>query len=111
MAFSGTAVVNSHGKDVVRITGASLAASAAGTITENGGGGDVTLPAAFPSFGADNIRCFAVHAASPAGGTPLVSVAKSGGPPITTLTLTNEDGANNTGELEIWVENMFSRKA
>ena len=109
MAFTGTAVVNATGRDIVRITGASLAAGASGTITAAGGAGDITLPVGFPAFAANTTRCDVNHAAAPAGGTPLVSIAKSGGPPITTITLTNEDGVNNTGELEIWVKQIYSR--
>jgi len=101
MAFTGTAVVVSQGKYAARITGISLAAGANGTITAAGGGGDVTLPSTHPGI-SDNTWPVVNHAASPAAGTPLVSVAKSGAP-TDTITLTNEDGVNATGNLEVFI--------
>lgn len=109
MAFTGTPVVHAIGRDVVRITGATLANTANGTITQHGGAGNVTLPATFPAFAANTTRCDVNHAASPTAGTPLLDIVKSGGPPITTITITNVDPANTTGELEIWVEHIESR--
>lgn len=47
MAFTGTAVVTQISDRLVRVTGLSLAGSAAGTISLSGGTGQVLLPAGF----------------------------------------------------------------
>lgn len=69
MAFIGTPVVKRLGKGVIRISGVSLSAysnevpATVGTITLDGGGGDIELPAGFPPLGdptvdlADYIEC------------------------------------------------------
>jgi len=99
MAFTGTPVVTSLGKHIARITGVSLAASANGTIKASGGGAN--LPATHPGV-SDNSIVIVNHAAAPAAGTPIMSVVKSG-TPTDTITITNHDGANATGALEIFV--------
>jgi hypothetical protein len=109
MAFTGAAVQVVVADDLVRITGLSLAAGAAGTIGLNGDAtADVELPDDFnpTPYGAitlsDAIQCYAVpiDAQSAAGGSsPLITKAE--GP--FQITITNQDGATASSEFEIWV--------
>jgi hypothetical protein len=99
MAWTGTPVVTSLGKNIARITGVSLAAAAGGTIKASGGGAN--LPSGHPGV-SDSSIVIVNHAAAPAAGTPVMSVVKSG-TPTDTITVTNHDGTNATGVLEIWV--------
>ena len=104
MAFTGTAVKAGE-TYVCRITGLSLATSASGTITANGGGGDVELPSDFPSFDADKMIVTAFQTAS--GGLNPIIITKSGSP-FDTITIENTDAANATGALEIFVQYIHS---
>jgi hypothetical protein len=102
---------------MARITGLSLAASAAGTISLNGGGGDVALPASLqwtPYAGNDSgdgqidLDDAVEVSVVPAGtlsAALLVSVTKANGddPATFAITLTNDDGANATPALEIFL--------
>lgn len=118
MAFTGTAAVSVPSTRLARITGLSLAASTAGTITLNGGGGDVALPASLqwaPYAGDDSgdsiidlddaVEVSVVPAGTLAAAPLRVSVTKAnGGDPATfTITLTNDDGVNVTPALEIYL--------
>lgn len=101
MAFTGTAVVTSLGKNIIRITGLSLASSAAGTITDNGGGGDAELPTTFPGILVASTK---VDIMQDAGAlAPLAIVPVDG-----TITVTNQDTTNASGALIIDVENPHS---
>lgn len=99
MAFGGTPVATALGKNIIRVSGATLAAGAAGTISDNGGGGDVELPVGHAGVTIANTIALVNHFAAPAAGTPNFIVAKAAG----LITVTNNDGVNATGELEIWV--------
>ena len=99
MAFSGTAVVTAVGKDVIRITGLSLALAAAGTISNTGGGGDAVLPSTFLTLtGNESKVLISVNQIAAGAVTPLIW-ANAGG----TITVTNTDGANATGGLIITI--------
>lgn len=117
MAFTGSAAVSVPSTRLARITGLSLLAGAEGTISLNGGGGDIELPASLqwsPYAGDDSgdnqiDLDDAVEVTVKAGGTliaaPMISMFKSnGGDPLTfTITITNDDGVNATPTLEIFV--------
>lgn len=108
MAFTGTPTVQSLGTNVVRITGLSLAAAAAGTIGLNGGAGQVSLPSNFPTGAANAALTLAdvieVRFQRGVGGTQAshIDVTKVASPFL--LTLTNPDGANASGPLDIYVQ-------
>lgn len=101
MGFTGTPEVNSLGKHIARITGISLAAGASGVIKAAGGGGEVSLPSNHPGVSDDTIVIIN-RVGDPGGGTPTIQAAKSG-TPTDTLTLKNDDGANTSGDLEVFV--------
>jgi len=105
MAFSGTITTTSLGARQVRISGAVLVASAAGTITPAGGGGDIELPASFPSLITDDIK-ITLHQTATGGAQMPFVVAKDS--PFTTITVTNEDGVNDSTAMEIFVEAIHS---
>ncbi len=117
MAFTGTPTVTSLGKNTVRITGISLAAAASGTIGLTGGGAGVSLPANFPSAVDAALSAAGLTMAdgvdvrynrSSSGGTQAshLTVAKQATPFL--ITLTNPDGANASGSLEIYVQYLHS---
>ncbi len=116
MAFTGTAVIQQISDGLVRITGLSLAAAAAGTIGLAGGAGEESLPASFDPK---------PYARSQTGGTgtlltvdlaeaievgisadtavtvaPAIQVVKAASPFL--ITLTNGGGAASGG-LEIYI--------
>lgn len=115
MAFTGTATVAQVSDNLVRITGLSLAGSAAGTIGLTGATGTapgVTLPASFQpapyEYGgdvvalADSIQCTAQYADTAADPVALF-IAKTG----TTvadfrITVTNDTGSASSG-IEFYV--------
>lgn len=113
MAFIGAAVISRPSTRVVRITGLSLDASASGTISLDGGGGDVELPAgvqwsayAGDDSGDDTIDLddaveVSVHPAAAITNALLVSIVKVNGPFL--ITLANGDGVNTTPDLEIYL--------
>lgn len=119
MAFTGTAVVKQITDQIVRITGLSLAAGAAGTIGltgETGTAPGVTLPASFKTehyayLGvnvpfADSIECTAEAAAVGVATAIPVSVVKSGTSVADfRITITNTHGSLATPNLEIMVRN------
>ncbi len=101
MPFTGTPTVELAGKHLARITGLSLAGAAAGVIDSS------VLTSAFHIDSTEGLKWAKVtvhEVAAPAAGTPTLRVAKSG-TPIDTITITNQDADNATGELEIMVEN------
>lgn len=108
MAFTGTATQALVSDRMVRITGLSLANTAAGTISLFGGGGNVELPDAFnpePYRDIDLAESLEVSfvAAATLSAAPLrVSVTKTASPLL--ITLTNDDGTNATPALEIFVK-------
>ena len=105
MAFTGTATTTSLGSRSVRITGLSLLASATGTISANGGAGEVTLPSTFPTFDSDYLQVI-VNQVAAGGAISAVYVAKAGDPVI--ITIGNTDAVNATAGLEIWVRQIHS---
>ena len=110
MAFTGTPTVALLGRHVARITGISLAAGASGTITGSAGAGDAKLPSTFwtnTTEGLSTCRVTVAETGAPAAGTPTFRVVKSGSP-VDTITITNNDGANNNTGLEVFVENIHS---
>ena len=100
MAFTGTANVESAGKSIARISGTggtlTLGNGASGTIKMTGG--DINLPATFPSHATDGLKWARVFC-----NDQKVTWAYSGSP-IDTITLTNTDGANPTSDLVLFVE-------
>ncbi len=116
MAFTGTPVVTSLGKNIVRITGLSLAAAAAGTIGLAGGAGQVSLPSSFPSSvdaqaqanGLSMTDMVELRFQRGVGGTQAakLNVDKAAAPFL--LTITNPDGANVSGPLDIYVQYFWS---
>lgn len=101
MAFTGTPTVELAGPHLARITGVSLAAGASGVVNAT------VLTSGFHVHSTEGLKWAKVivnEVAAPAAGTPTYRVAKSG-TPIDTITITNNDGANNGGGLEIIVEN------
>lgn len=113
MAFTGVAVVTKVTDSVVRITGLSLAAAAAGTIGLFGGAGQVSLPDGFnpkpfspPEGGVIDLEesieiSWVPLTANPAGVAPALRVAKVASPFLATIT--NDGAAATATNLEIWV--------
>lgn len=105
MAFTGTATVTKVSNSLVRITGLSLAAAAAGTIGLFGESGDVDLPDAFnpKDYGdvdlAESLEVSA-HMVTAEAVAPALQVVKTTGPFL--ITMTNGGGAASGG-LEIYV--------
>lgn len=97
MAFTGTATVTPISKTINKISDVSLAGGATGTISNNGGGGDATLPANAAAIN-DNtkvtIMCDNKCYASINTGV---------------ITITNSDGSNASNSLVIFIENLFFR--
>lgn len=113
MAWTGTPIITSLGKHIVRITGVSLAGSTSATIGLNGGSGDLSLPSTFPSIAlpapltlVDLVRVSFVHT-NPGGGgeSRHVHVDKTDSPFL--ITFTNDQGAV-TSTLEIYVEHLHT---
>lgn len=105
MAFTGTASITKVAGDLVVIEGLSLAAGANGTISLNGGGGDVELPADFqPSdYGdVDLSESLKVECHKVAASTATLDLFWDTTPAGLT-TITNDDGVNATPTLKIWV--------
>ena len=106
MAWTGTATITKVADNLVRITGLSLAASAAGTIGLFGGSGDESLPDNFNPVPYDDIdlaeaiQAWYVPAATVANAL-LVSITKAASPFL--VTFTNDDGVNATPALEIYL--------
>lgn len=101
MAFTGTATKTYLGKNIVRITGLSLAAGASGTIGNYGSGAEVTLQSSYPTITTSTkVEVVKITLAF------VVSIAKGGTPVIATFT--NTDGGSATGDLEIWIQNVHS---
>lgn len=116
MAFTGTAVVTQISDALVRITGLSLAAGAAGTIAlfPNAGTPGVRLPQAFKPVPytydeatvglSDTIEVFAQAAAVGVATAIPVAIVKSGSSVAAfTATITNTHGSLATPNLEIYV--------
>lgn len=104
MAFTGTATVKRVSERMVRITGLSLAASAAGTISLFEGSGSVKCPDDFNPEKYSNVTLQDSVALRHLPCVPI-TVAKAG----TTqqdflLTMTNQSGSVSTGALEIYIE-------
>jgi len=100
MAFTGAATITTLGTRIARLTVFSLAAAASGTISGAGGGGDETLPAAFPAMTMDLAMVRIVQEA--AGATSPIVAVKAGTPAV--ITITNTDAGNATGALEVYIE-------
>ena len=109
MAWTGAPTVVAIDHFAARITGISLAAGAAGTISLNGGGGNIELPADLPSTAptdpvgltmADVVQVSYLHTAA-ATNADHMHVVKTNAPFL--ITFTNDDGAAATGALEIYV--------
>ena len=116
MAFTGTAAIALPSSGLVRITGLSLAASAAGTISLSGGTGAVKTPTSVqwtPYAGEDDDNdqitlnesvYVSVKPVDTLTAALQVSQVKSGTIPSDFLvTLTNDDAVNATPALEIWL--------
>ena len=104
MAFVGAAVRTVVGAHVEVFRGVKLAGGASATITDNAGGGDEEMSAGHIGITAQNTRVLVNQYSAPAGGSPIVAPVVVDG----TVTLTNLDGVNQTGDLEIWVEHLHS---
>ena len=97
MAFTGTIATTQVGKDVIRITGLSLLAGANGTFTDFGGAGDEVLPTGFMALSGNEAKLLIWVNQIAAGATsPIIWENATG-----TLTITNTDAGNATGELVI----------
>lgn len=118
MAFTGTAAITQLSDKKALITGLSLAASAAGTISLAAGAGEQKLASTFdfnpyrylPAGGvitrAQAIKIMVVKAAATPVAASSVSIVKSGADTDAAFlaTLTNTDAGNASGALEIWIE-------
>jgi len=102
MAFTGVPVVTSMGKRIVKITGVSLLATASGTITAFGGGGDAVLPATFPTLDTDETMVDYNETAASVLATQL-AVTKTG-TPLATITFINGNALLNSADLEIFIQ-------
>ncbi len=117
MAFTGTAAITQLSDKKVLITGLSLAASAAGTISLQAGAGE-QKPAASFDFNPwkylagsaitreQGIRVSAVKAAATPVAASSISIVYSGADTDAAAlwTLTNTDAANASGALKIYLE-------
>lgn len=117
MAFTGTATVKQISDSIVRITGLSLAASAAGTIGLTGKTSppEVTLPASFKTqhYTYDGVNVpFAdaidvtvkLAATNVATATPIAVVKTGTSLADFLITLTNVNGSTASGAFEIYVK-------
>ncbi len=112
MAFTGTPVVVQVSDEVCRITGVSLVAAAAGTISLHGGAGEIVLPTGFqpkPDGNVTLVDALDVSNKIDAAAAAFypVWVGKTGSTPTTFLaTLTNGASieGHDTSELEIYVK-------
>lgn len=115
MAFTGSATIVEVAERKFRITGLSLAASAAGTISFTPGTGAVKFTA--PNWtpyntgeGAVSLQDAIQVTAGPAGSASAATavparIVKAGTTQADfTITITNDDGAAATSALEIYVE-------
>jgi hypothetical protein len=108
MAFTGAAVFEVVADGLVRITGLSLAnGGVSGVIGLAGSGLEVELPEQFqPSDYADVTLSESVQVSiqrsSNEANAMVIQVVKADGPPFS-ITLTNNDAANASGALEIYV--------
>ena len=106
MAFTGTAVFETVADGVVRVTGLSLASSQNGTIGLFGGAAEVPLPDNFnpTQYGtvdlAESLQ-FNITSAVAGAAALFLTIAKTTSPFLATIT--NNDGVNATGNLEIYV--------
>lgn len=113
MAWTGTPVITSLGKSIVRITGVSLGGTAVGTIGLNGGSGNISLPSNFPTdlsgslTLADLVMVWYVYT-TPGGGNESrhVHVEKVVSPAFL-ITFTN-DANQDTSPLEIYIQYAWS---
>src|SRR5262245_9985039 len=115
MAFTGTATVKQISDGIVRITGLSLAAGAAGTIGLHGNSGTpgVTLPTAFQpapyEYAAavvplqDSIECLVQEAATGVAVVVPLSVVKTGTTNADFLITITNNGAAASPNLEMYV--------
>jgi hypothetical protein len=117
MAFTGSATIQIIADGIARITGLSLAAGAAGTISLSAGSGQVLLPAYFkaapyvaepsagtvPTSASIDVTAKASDASTPLGGDARVTKVGNG---VTDFlaTLTNMNLASATASLEIYVK-------
>jgi hypothetical protein len=101
MPFTGTPVVTDVGQNIKRITGLTLAASAVGTISNDGGGGDATLPE-----GAETIdeNTEVVVQQSTGGALAPFVISEAAG----VISVTNQDTTNASGALVILVKNQHT---
>lgn len=114
MAFTGVATIVQVSDGICRITGLSLAAAAAGTISLSGGTGQQKLPAAFApqNYQFDGVTVSFADALEVSvqnngveAHAPEIHLTKTGtGPTDWVATITNDDGANATPNLEIYVK-------
>lgn len=107
MAFTGAPVFQKVSDRVMRVTGLSLAAGAAGVFGLNGdAGAEIELPADYKPVAyadvdlAESVEV-AVHKAATSAAALDLIVAKAPGPPFR-VTVTNDDGVNATGALEFY---------
>lgn len=107
MAFTGAGTLTPLGYNQIMITGVSLAAATAGTIGNTADlGADVKLPAGHAPLTVEDV---VVVNQVVAGAVQPFTVAKSGSP--VRATITNVDGGNASGGLEIWIRKSFSGTA
>ena len=106
MAFTGTPTITYLGRNKIRIMGLSLEPSASGTITMQGGGGDVTLdPNESQPINPDRTWVFVNRTVTSSAQSVIIS--KSTTEPYT-ITIANPDATNATGELEILIDHGHS---
>lgn len=118
MAFTGTATITQLSDKKLVITGLSLAASAAGTISLQAGAGEQKAPTSFdfnpwkylPSGAtitrAQGIRVTTVKAAATPVAASSISIVNSGADTDAAAlwTLTNTDASNASGALLIYMD-------
>ena len=106
MAFTGTATVVRVSEKVCRVTGLSLAASAAGTVSLFEGAGAVKLPDNFNPAPyedldlAESIEVSVWPVGTLSAAALRVSFVKAASPFL--VTFTNDDGGNATPALEMY---------
>ena len=101
MAFTGTAVQEQISERCMRVSGLSLAASAAGTIGLFGGAGEVDLEDGFQPKAYGEVSqiegCWVTFEATTlvaAGEVPVLRIVKTGADLTFVITITNDDAVN-----------------
>jgi hypothetical protein len=101
MAFGAGNVTTNVGKNTYRLMGATLAASAVGTIGNVGSGANIELPSQAPTIDANTI-CL-VNLTVAGVDKPFLVTQAAG-----VISVTNQDAANASGALDMRVINLHT---